>query len=287
MSNNPPPNRQSIEQSSTSRANLVARTEFIFPVSVYLLRNLISRVREHRKSSFLGLVSWWRYFGLVSGAGRHEVTVIDRQPGPAFETSFTNAGEVSPGYSLAPALPLKALKWMFQAPCAAGDPACALTGSASRGWRGCWRTAPRRPACDQQKPHGAGWPEIQPRLPGRTGVRKPASNTTSACRAPAGPPKAERMDAAGRYRGAARRWRPLRGAGPRRLRRGRAGLPLGRADTSAAVACRATTGDCFKFTKPSGRDGRGGGRTFRWVGIEALETEGGRISAVCAPIAGC
>ena len=29
----------------------------------------------------------------------HEVTVIDRQPKPALETSFANAGEVSPGYS--------------------------------------------------------------------------------------------------------------------------------------------------------------------------------------------
>ncbi|MES9815541.1 MAG: FAD-dependent oxidoreductase [Candidatus Thiodiazotropha sp.] len=29
----------------------------------------------------------------------HQVTVIDRQPGPALETSFANAGEVSPGYS--------------------------------------------------------------------------------------------------------------------------------------------------------------------------------------------
>ena len=27
----------------------------------------------------------------------HEVTVIDRQGGPALETSFANAGEVSPG----------------------------------------------------------------------------------------------------------------------------------------------------------------------------------------------
>lgn len=48
----------------------------------------------------------------------HEVTVIDRQPGPALETSFANAGEVSPGYSApwaAPGIPMKALKWMFQA----------------------------------------------------------------------------------------------------------------------------------------------------------------------------
>jgi len=34
----------------------------------------------------------------LAGAG-HEVTVVDRQPAPAMETSFANAGEVSPGYS--------------------------------------------------------------------------------------------------------------------------------------------------------------------------------------------
>ena len=47
----------------------------------------------------------------------HEVTVIDRQPGPALETSFANAGEISPGYSApwaAPGIPVKALKWAFQ-----------------------------------------------------------------------------------------------------------------------------------------------------------------------------
>ena len=46
----------------------------------------------------------------------HEVTVIDRQPGPALETSFANAGEISPGYSspwAAPGIPMKAMKWMF------------------------------------------------------------------------------------------------------------------------------------------------------------------------------
>jgi D-amino-acid dehydrogenase len=50
------------------------------------------------------------------GKAGHEVTVIERQPGPALETSFANAGEVSPGYSspwAAPGLPLKALKWLF------------------------------------------------------------------------------------------------------------------------------------------------------------------------------
>ena len=46
-----------------------------------------------------------------------KVTVIDRQPAPAMETSFANAGQVSPGYSTpwaAPGIPLKALKWLFQ-----------------------------------------------------------------------------------------------------------------------------------------------------------------------------
>ena len=47
----------------------------------------------------------------------HDVTVIDRQPGPALETSFANAGQISPGYAspwAAPGIPLKAMKWMVQ-----------------------------------------------------------------------------------------------------------------------------------------------------------------------------
>jgi D-amino-acid dehydrogenase len=46
----------------------------------------------------------------------HEVIVIDRQPGPALETSYANAGEVSPGYSApwaGPGVPVKAIKWML------------------------------------------------------------------------------------------------------------------------------------------------------------------------------
>ncbi|WP_041682818.1 D-amino acid dehydrogenase [Pusillimonas sp. T7-7] len=46
----------------------------------------------------------------------HEVTVIERLAGPALETSFANAGQVSYGYSspwAAPGVPLKAVKWMF------------------------------------------------------------------------------------------------------------------------------------------------------------------------------
>lgn len=46
----------------------------------------------------------------------HEVTVIERCSGAALETSYANAGEISPGYAApwaAPGIPLKAVKWMF------------------------------------------------------------------------------------------------------------------------------------------------------------------------------
>ena len=46
----------------------------------------------------------------------HDVTVLERQPGPALETSFANAGEVSPGYSApwaGPGVPVKAIKWLL------------------------------------------------------------------------------------------------------------------------------------------------------------------------------
>jgi D-amino-acid dehydrogenase len=47
----------------------------------------------------------------------HEVTVVDRQDSVALETSFANAGQISPGYAApwaAPGVPLKAIKWMFE-----------------------------------------------------------------------------------------------------------------------------------------------------------------------------
>jgi D-amino-acid dehydrogenase len=46
-----------------------------------------------------------------------EVTVIDRNAGPALDTSFANAGQISYGYSTpwgAPGIPTKAIKWMFE-----------------------------------------------------------------------------------------------------------------------------------------------------------------------------
>ena len=43
--------------------------------------------------------------------------MIDRQRAPGMETSYGNAGQISPGYSTpwaAPGIPFKAMKWLFQ-----------------------------------------------------------------------------------------------------------------------------------------------------------------------------
>lgn len=63
-------------------------------------------------SGVIGITS--AYYLAKQGAS---VTVLDRQAGPAEETSFGNAGQISPGYSTpwaAPGIPFKAVKWMFQ-----------------------------------------------------------------------------------------------------------------------------------------------------------------------------
>lgn len=60
----------------------------------------------------LGLTSAW----YLARRGV-EVTVLDRQVGPAMETSHANAGQISPGYSTpwaSPTVPLKALRWLFE-----------------------------------------------------------------------------------------------------------------------------------------------------------------------------
>ncbi|MTH47152.1 D-amino acid dehydrogenase [Intestinirhabdus alba] len=63
-------------------------------------------------SGVIGVASAW----YLNQAG-HEVTVLEREPGPALGTSAANAGQISPGYAApwaAPGVPLKAIKWMFQ-----------------------------------------------------------------------------------------------------------------------------------------------------------------------------
>ncbi|HMN46529.1 MAG TPA: FAD-dependent oxidoreductase [Povalibacter sp.] len=60
-------------------------------------------------SGVIGVTSAW----YLAKAG-HEVRVIDLQPGAAPETSYANAGEISPGYAspwAGPGMPVKAIKW--------------------------------------------------------------------------------------------------------------------------------------------------------------------------------
>jgi D-amino-acid dehydrogenase len=62
-------------------------------------------------SGVIGVSSAW----YLARAGHH-VTVLDRQPAAGLETSFANAGQVSPGYSApwaGPGIPVKALKWLM------------------------------------------------------------------------------------------------------------------------------------------------------------------------------
>ncbi len=107
----------------------------------------------------------------------HTVTVIDRQAEPALETSFANAGEVSPGYAspwAGPGVPVKAVKWLLMkhgplvirpkprsrhAGVAAEDAAKLHIGA----------------LCDQQEPDGSAR-RVQPRLPARHCARRPASH---------------------------------------------------------------------------------------------------------------
>ena len=63
-------------------------------------------------SGVIGTTSAW----YLRQAG-FEVTVVDRQPAPALETSFANAGQLSFGYTspwAAPGVPFKAIKWLFE-----------------------------------------------------------------------------------------------------------------------------------------------------------------------------
>lgn len=63
-------------------------------------------------SGIIGTASaWW-----LSQSG-HDVTVIDRQPGPAQETSFANGAQISVSYAepwANPQAPLRLARWLFQ-----------------------------------------------------------------------------------------------------------------------------------------------------------------------------
>ncbi len=227
----------------------------------------------------LGVTSAW----YLARAG-HEVTVIDRQPGPALETSFANAGEVSPGYSspwAAPGVPLKALKWMFQrhAP---------LVIQPRLDWQRISWMARMLANCTSaayatNKSRMVRLAEYSRdclyELRSETGIQydQRMQGTLQVFR------KAEQMDAAGKD------IEVLRADGVPFEVLDRAGCVAAEPGLAASAERIVgglrlpgdETGDCFKFTNRLAEMAAAAGVTFRWgVGIEALETEGGRISAV-------
>ena len=227
----------------------------------------------------LGVTSAW----YLAKAG-HEVTVIDRQQGPALETSFANAGEISPGYSspwAAPGIPLKALKWMFQrhAP---------LVIQPKLDWQRISWMARMLANCTSSayainKSRMVRLAEYSRdclgELRAETGIQydQRMQGTLQVFRKP------EQMDAAGKdievLRADGVPFEVLDCAGCIAAEPGLAGS----ADRIAGGLRLPgdETGDCFKFTNRLAEMAEAAGVTFRWgVSIEALEAEGGRISAV-------
>ena len=74
------------------------------------MASILLQLRRHLHQ-YIGISTAWNLLELG-----HEVTVVDRQPDAALETSFANAAQISVSYCEPWAnkdAPLKALKWMF------------------------------------------------------------------------------------------------------------------------------------------------------------------------------
>ena len=227
----------------------------------------------------LGVTSAW----YLAKAG-HEVTVIDRQEGPALETSFANAGVVAPGYSspwAEPGIPVKALKWMFQrhAP---------LVLQPRLDWQRLSWMARMLANCTSaayaiNKSRMVRLAEYSRdclgELRAETGIEydQRMQGTLQLFR------KAEQMDAAGKdievLRADGVPFEVLDRAGCIAAEPGLAG-----AAERIAGGLRLPgdeTGDCFKFTNRLAEMAEAAGVTFRWgVSIRHLRAEGGRITAV-------
>ena len=230
-------------------------------------------------SGVVGVTSAW----YLARAG-HDVTVIDRQPAAALETSFANAGEISPGYSTpwaAPGIPLKAVKWMFQkhAPLVIQPrPDFAKLSWMAKMLMNC--TAEAYHVNKSRMVRLAEYSrDCLGELRAETGITydERTQGTLQLFRTQ------KQVD------GAAKDIEVLR----------QDGVPFEVLDRAGCVAAEPglaasadkimgglrlpgdETGDCFKFTNRLAEMAAAAGVTFRWgVGIEALETEGGRISAV-------
>ncbi|WP_199258342.1 D-amino acid dehydrogenase [Paracoccus binzhouensis] len=227
----------------------------------------------------LGVTSAW----YLAKAG-HEVTVIDRQEGPALETSFANAGEISPGYSspwAAPGIPLKALKWMFQrhAP---------LVIQPRLDWQRLSWMARMLANCT-----ASSYAVNKSRM---VRIAEYSRDCLGELRAETGIHYDERTQGTLQV---FRKQEQLDGAGKDIEVLKADGVPFEVLDRAGCIAAEPgladaagrivgglrlpgdETGDCFKFTNRLAEMAAAAGVTFRWgVSIEALEAEGGRISAV-------
>ena len=217
----------------------------------------------------------------------HEVTVLEREPGPACETSFGNAGQVSFGYSspwAAPGVPLKALEWMF-----AKHPPLAIRPDGTlfqlhwiyQMWRNCTaaRYAVNKERLLRISKHSR---ECLAQLRARTGIEYEGRQlgTLQVFR------KQKQLDAA------ARDIRVLEAAGIRYELLGRQELTRSEPALAASLHKLAgglrlpddETGDCRLFTSRLEALARALGAQFRYgITVDRLEHAGGEITGVrCA-----
>ena len=228
------------------------------------------------------------YYAAKAG---HEVTVVDRQPGPALETSFGNAGEVSPGYSspwAGPGMPAKAIQWML------------MTHSPLVIWPmldpKMWRWGLQMLANCTERAYALNKSRMVP-------IAEYSRDCLKALRAETG------IDYDDRALGTLQLFRtqkqldgtakdieilkqygvPYRSARPRRLRQGRAGAgaDAGKVRRRAAPAGRRDR-RLLHVHEPAGRDGAGAGRELhvRHAPSTALPPRAD-ASPACAPAPGC
>ena len=227
----------------------------------------------------IGVTSAW----YLAKAG-HEVTVIDRQPAPALETSFANAGEISPGYAspwAAPGIPLKALKWMFQehAPLIIQPrPDWAKISWMARMLMNC--TAEAYAVNKSRMVRLAEYSrDCLMELRSETGISydERTQGTLQLFRTEKQVAAAEKDIAVLKADGV-----PFEVLDPDACVAAEPGLAASKGKIAGGLRLPGDeTGDCFKFTQSLSQMAEGLGVTFRYgVGIEGLEAEAGRIVAV-------
>ncbi len=227
----------------------------------------------------IGVTSAW----YLTQAG-HEVTVIDRQAAPALETSFANAGEISPGYAspwAAPGIPVKALKWMFMehAPLII-QPKMDLT---KLGWMARMLMNCTSEAYAVNKSRMVRLAEYSRDclvdLRAETGISydERTQGTLQLFRTEKQVAAAEKDIAVLRADGV-----PFEVLDADACVAAEPGLAASRGKIAGGLRLPGDeTGDCFKFTQSLSKLAEAAGVTFRYgVGIDRLEAEAGRIVAV-------